>query len=57
MIAIACIALTAAHPGFVFGRNWNQKRVRGELALAGGELGETKEERGGSGEMEMVEGK
>ncbi|KAL8760985.1 MAG: hypothetical protein Q9184_002855 [Pyrenodesmia sp. 2 TL-2023] len=32
MVALACIAMTALHPGFVFGRNWNQKRARAELS-------------------------
>lgn len=38
MIAIACIVLTALHPGFIFGRNWNQKRARAELSQEHGKI-------------------
>lgn len=32
MVATASIALTALHPGFVFGRNWSMKRARAALS-------------------------
>ncbi|KAL9019841.1 MAG: hypothetical protein Q9185_002890 [Variospora sp. 1 TL-2023] len=35
MIVLASLALTAAHPGFVFGRKWNMKRARAELVSGG----------------------
>ncbi|KAL8709907.1 MAG: hypothetical protein Q9220_005357 [cf. Caloplaca sp. 1 TL-2023] len=35
MVSIACIALTAVHPGMVFGRNWSIKRARAEFSNAG----------------------
>ncbi|KAL8963789.1 MAG: hypothetical protein Q9183_004956 [Haloplaca sp. 2 TL-2023] len=41
MIAIAAIALTVAHPGFVFHRNWTIKKIRNDVSIGrtGGELG------------------
>ena len=34
MISIASIALTIPHPGMVFGRFWNLKVARAEIAAA-----------------------
>ncbi|KAI4152179.1 MAG: hypothetical protein L6R39_001877 [Caloplaca ligustica] len=31
MVSIACIALTAVHPGFVFGSSWKMKKARAEI--------------------------
>ncbi|KAL8718275.1 MAG: hypothetical protein Q9225_004566 [Loekoesia sp. 1 TL-2023] len=53
MISIASIALTALHPAFVFGKNWNMKRARAELAHGHGPAEKIESDR----EMGLVEGK
>ena len=32
MITIACIALTVAHPGMVFGEGWNTSKTKSQAA-------------------------